>query len=144
MYLSPNDFPLLNASNHHDQSPEDDTYNCIAWALNDNSTWWDPAPGDTYAWPDGLPRELTLEVYVSLFQRFGFARCDNVDLETGFQKVALYAYDDGDFAHVARQLNTGRWTSKLGTWQDIEHATLDVLGGPYYGRVACILRKPIP
>src|SRR2546427_2160666 len=110
MDLSPHDFPRLNASNHHDASPEDDSYNCIAWALGDNSTWWDPAPVDTYAWPEGLPRELRLEVYVALFRGFGFVRCDSAALEAGFSKIALYADKDGDFSHVARQLpGTGRW-----------------------------------
>ena len=36
---------------------------------------------------------------------------------------------------MARQLNTGRWTSKLGTLEDIEHGSPSELEGERYRAV---------
>ena len=41
-------------------------------------------------------------------------------LEPGFEKVALYALG-GVPKHAARQLSSGRWSSKLGDLEDVEH-----------------------
>ena len=43
--------------------------------------------------------------------------------------------------HAARQFPGGRWTSKLGPAEDIEHE-LEELAGPLYGEVVLILRRP--
>ena len=43
-------------------------------------------------------------------------------LQDGYEKIAIYALD-GEPTHAARQLDTGRWTSKLGKHEDIEHDT---------------------
>ncbi|MGH7151714.1 MAG: DUF7689 domain-containing protein, partial [Planctomycetota bacterium] len=42
--------------------------------------------------------------------------------------------------HLARQIEDGRWTSKLGEREDIVHALRGVEGGSY-GRVARILMR---
>lgn len=44
---------------------------------------------------------------------------------------------------MARQLPTGRWTSKLGGSEDIEHASPTELEGDMYGTVVLYMRKPI-
>jgi hypothetical protein len=44
--------------------------------------------------------------------------------------------------HAARQLPTGRWTSKLGKAVDIEHDTPEGVTGPVYGAVVKFLRRP--
>jgi hypothetical protein len=49
---------------------------------------------------------------------------------------------DGEPTHAARQLPNGKWTSKLGRWQDIEHE-LDGLVGEMYGTVKQILKRAI-
>lgn len=59
----------------------------------------------------------------------------------GMVKVALMA-KAGKPTHMCRQLSNGRWTSKLGQSDDIEHE-LDALVGPIYGDVQCILQRPI-
>jgi hypothetical protein len=41
-------------------------------------------------------------------------------LEPGFLKVALYG-TGLTYTHAARQLADGKWTSKLGKGEDIEH-----------------------
>jgi hypothetical protein len=38
-------------------------------------------------------------------------------------------------------LPTGKWTSKLGDWDDIEHDTLEALEAAFYGRVAQIMKR---
>jgi len=50
--------------------------------------------------------------------------------------------DSQEFRHVAAQLPGGRWTSKLGDWEDIEHVSLDVLRGPIYGTHYILMKRP--
>ncbi len=140
----PGHFPRLNLANHRIVSPLDEAYNCIAWVMRDTSRWWDADPLGLYYWPPDIPRIQTLDTYISLFERSGYTRCGDAALEAGFEKVAIYALENGEFTHVARQLDTGEWTSKLGDWEDIQHSTLDVLECPSYGHVVCILRRPTP
>ena len=71
----------------------------------------------------------------------GYHACPGGALEPGFDKVAIYALNDGNPKHVARQLSSGLWTSKLGTMEDIEH-DLDGLVGERYGSVVAFLRRP--
>ena len=52
--------------------------------------------------------------------------------QIGVRKVVLYA-DGNEWTHAARQLPSGRWTSKLGDYEDIEHDTLDGFE-EHYGR----------
>jgi hypothetical protein len=42
--------------------------------------------------------------------------------------------------HAARQLPNGRWSSKLGKLEDIEHA-LDDICGSAYGSVVPVLKR---
>ena len=72
----------------------------------------------------------------------GYEPCERGDLEPGFEKVAIFADDEGP-THAARQLDNGRWTSKLGSMEDIEHA-LEGLAGSEYGRVVRYLRRQEP
>jgi hypothetical protein len=44
--------------------------------------------------------------------------------------------------HAARQLPGGRWTSKLGNREDIEH-DLNAVSGEAYGTVVMVLKRPI-
>ena len=76
-----------------------------------------------------------------LFAGEGFSFCDDDALEPGYEKIAIYAFV-GQFTHVARQLEDGGWTSKMGTMEDIAHPLLDSLARGYYGNVHCIMRRP--
>lgn len=141
----PNDlrawFPKLDAQNHRITSDETPRYNCVAWAANDSSRWWDHAPG--YYWPDGLPRDESVDAYVDLFRRLGFELCDDPEHESGFEKIAVYG-KAGKFSHAARLLESGNWTSKLGTLEDIEHDHLDSLTEDVdnsYGQPLVFLRR---
>jgi hypothetical protein len=66
---------------------------------------------------------------------------EGAEPEPGFEKVALYADAAGIPTHAARQLSGGKWTSKLGRREDIEHA-LDDLTGDVYGSVVAFLKGP--
>lgn len=118
-------------------------YNCFAWALGYTSRCIDPSPG--YFWPESLSTALTVGTFVELFRMEGYETCADGTMEIGYEKVAIYALD-GEPTHAARQLRNGRWTSKLGTWEDIEHATPeDLHSAPNsqigYGRVVQFMRR---
>jgi hypothetical protein len=135
------DFPNLNQTGYLVTSPSSNEYNCIAWAAGINDTWWEPDPFDSYYWPPDVPRRYTMTAYIQAFESLGFSVCDDPSFEPGFEKVALFATFDGVPRHAARQLSNGRWTSKLGYLEDIEHI-LDGLVGTRYGAVVRILKRP--
>lgn len=139
-------FPGLRGSGYLVKSPQDDTYNCIAWAAGATNTsrWWWPFgdPQKTY-WPEGVPREETVEAFRRLFEALGYIVCGHADVEPGYEKIALFADAGGSPLHAARQLPDGRWTSKLGGLEDIEHGLLD-LAGTEYGSVVLVLKRALP
>jgi hypothetical protein len=56
--------------------------------------------------------------------------------------VALYG-TALTYTHAARQLPTGKWTSKLGKGEDIEHDTPEDVAGGVYGDVMQIMKRPV-
>jgi hypothetical protein len=136
-------FPRLAKGDYSVTSPRDRDYNCVAWAAGDTRRWWWPGPDtEREYWPPGVRREETLSALQEAFASLGYAPCDDEGLEVGFDKVALFADAENVPMHVARQLPTGRWTSKLGTLEDIEHALRD-LEGYSYGAVVLFLKRPL-
>ncbi len=136
-------FPALDESNHRVTSIQTEEYNCIAWAVGDDSTWFDPAPG--YYWPDGVFRSCDVkDVMHALAVEGGFVVvAEGEGTPAAMERLAIYADSEG-FTHVARQLPNGRWASKLGDWEDIEHATLTALEGNFYGSVVQYMQRPWP
>jgi hypothetical protein len=134
-------FPQLQTTGYTITSPATPDYNCIAWAAGVTDDWWWPDPMGISAWPAAAPRSETVEAFLAAFESLGYVRCDDALFEPGFEKVALYAVD-GVPKHAARQLPSGRWTSKCGELEDIEHA-LDGLVGTWYGTVVHILKRPL-
>ena len=136
-------FPGLVGQEFRITSPTDGSYNCIAWAAGDTTSWWWPHSDERKShWPAEAPRERTLDAFRLAFVTLGYLSCDVEEWEEGYEKVALYVDERGLPTHAARQLPTGRWTSKLGQSEDIEHSLHDV-EGELYGRVALILRRGI-
>lgn len=119
-------------------SQEDGVYNCIAWAVNDQTEWWSHLPG--YKWP--APRSPKIESLVAVFAALGYKRTTVIAFESGFEKVALY-HKDGMWAHAARQLPSGKWASKLGPDEDIHHNNPECLCGDTYGEVHCLMKKQL-
>ncbi len=82
-----------------------------------------------------------VSAFVIAFRTLGYELCDDGVLEEGYEKVAIYELSS-TVQHMARQLPTGRWTSKIGDLQDIEHTSPAELEGDFYGRVVKYMRRP--
>ncbi len=126
-------YPLLDPQNYVVTSDETDDYNCVGWAAipDDPFQWWPLPDAPEYYWPPGARRDETIEAFIEGFGTLRYQVCEAGDLEPGVEKIAIYALR-GVPTHVARQLSDGRWTSKLGVWEDIEHhASRDLAGGRY-------------
>lgn len=72
----------------------------------------------------------------------GYVECADGELEAGFEKVAIYADAQFTPTHASRQLADGRWTSKLGKLEDIEHDTIDNVNCPTYGTAVRFMKRP--
>lgn len=82
-----------------------------------------------------------MEAFEEGFGLLGFEVCDSAEVEAGYEKVAIYADTDGEPQHVARQLVDGRWTSKLGALEDIEHQALEDVDSAAYGEARLFMRR---
>ena len=144
--------PRLRASPFRITSAATGDYNCIGWALRDDRRWWSPVDADWAYWPAGLARRgLGADIPVADVARAlaleGFAECESAELERDMEKLAIYG-DEHGFTHVARQLENGRWTSKLGEQWDIEHELEAVAGRESawpayrYGSVVAFMSRP--
>jgi hypothetical protein len=124
--------------------PPDTDYNCIAWAAGVTHTCWAPT-GDPQQshWPACVPREETLTALQAAFASLGYVVCDQAEFEPNYEKVALFHNPARRRFHAARQLKNGRWTSKLGKLERIEHALRD-LEGTEYGSVVRVMKRALP
>ncbi|HLY25173.1 MAG TPA: hypothetical protein VKQ72_02465 [Aggregatilineales bacterium] len=129
-------FKRLNERNHTLTSPRTPEYNCIAFAAGETHRWWWPIGA---YWPDNLPRLESVDGFVLAFETLGYVVCESGNLESGFEKIAIYE-KSGKPTHMARQLSSGKWVSKCGNLEDIEHETLELLDE--YGSVVRFLRRP--
>jgi hypothetical protein len=135
-------FPRLRGKDYQITSPADVRYNCIAHAAGDSGRrWWSADPAAGYYWPEGVARVETLAAFIAAFALLGYEPCDSEELEASYEKIAIFANPDGTPTHAARQLPGGRWTSKLGLKEDIEHELHDV-SGEIYGAVVQLMRRP--
>ena len=137
-------FPRLTPNNHVLTSPEDFAYNCIAWAAGDKGRFWWPQPVVPYLyWPQGVCREVARHCFVGAFATLGYQEAEALDWSwtAGVEKVVLYEDSSGTPTHAARQLPSGRWTSKLGRNVDIEHLQPEDVEGPAYGTAAVLLAR---
>jgi hypothetical protein len=140
----------LHLGNYRITSPPDRFYNCIAWAAGRSDQWWDPVqpdvedPDKRYYWPAGFPRDDKVATLIMVYALVGFIACGtDGSREKGVEKIAIFAH--GNFyEHAALQLENGRWTSKIGLGEDIEHDAPENLVGPCYGQIATFLKRRIP
>jgi hypothetical protein len=135
-------FPQLHSLNYFLTSDPSPFYNCAAWAVGSTSVPWWPFDGGGYYWPPGFVRVDEVGTFVATYRSMGYDVCPDGNHEAGFQKIAIYARDSRP-KHVARELPSGRWSSKLGDWEDIEHLSPALLQGDRYGTVAIFMRRPI-
>jgi hypothetical protein len=87
--------------------------------------------------------EWGLDALAAAFLALGYEACADGALEAGFEKVALYGSEQA-YTHAARQLPSGKWTSKLGAAEDIEHDTPEDVAGGLYGPLARFMRRSVP
>jgi len=139
------DFPKLRNGGYRITSPHEVGYNCIAHALYDSRQFWQFMRGRTkgYFWP--LNWNNSLAAWMEVFRLHGFTPCESGELETETEKIAIYVRPSNSPTHVARQVESGKWTSKLGKDYDIEHDSLDLLEGDEadeYGKVEVFMKRP--
>jgi hypothetical protein len=134
-------FPGLSVGSYRITSPVNPDYNCAAWAAAETHRWWDPSPEDGYYWPLQASQEQSLDEIVAAFAVLGYESSADARPEPGVEKLAIYADSRRSPTHIARQLPSGTWTSKLGASEDIEHGTLESLEGAIYGKVVHYLRR---
>jgi hypothetical protein len=137
-------FPNLEPVEYEITSECTPTYNCIAWAAGCDDMWWDPVGPPGYYWPDGVPNDDSTETLIQVYSLHGFELCDSGAVESGFDKLVIYV-EDGAYLHAARQTADGKWTSKLGEFEDIEHKNLAGLAGrdPAYGKPEVFMRRAV-
>ncbi len=136
-------FPYLGS--HRVTSDSSTEYNCIAWVLHDTKQYWTPEYRSRrirgYYWPPGISDDWSIESLIEVFSLHQYQECDDSRLEPDSEKIVIYADANGVPEHVARQLPTGVWTSKLGDEEDIEHATPQSLEGGEYGSIVKIMKR---
>jgi len=96
-------------------------------------------------WPAGVDRSETIDAFLRAYGTVGYRLCFDGLLESGIEKIALYVKGEPGSevpTHAALQLEDGRWTSKLGPFEDIRHSSDADVEGPIYGRVYCYLARP--
>jgi hypothetical protein len=100
----------------------------------DNFIW--PDQDEQYRWPIDVPRDERIDTLELFLASRGFERCESLQPEAGYLKIAIYGDNDGNFTHLSRQLirrRPGWWTSKLGDGVDIEHINPFVIQNWSYG-----------
>jgi hypothetical protein len=139
-----NSFPKIRKEGYKITSKSTRDYNCFAWAANETTQWWSPIESNGYYWPDNFPRDLDVGNFTKLFESFcQYEPCSHARHERGFEKVAIYADSQGNVTHAARQTESGKWVSKLGDWEDVEHNTLEALEGSFYGKAVQVLKRAV-
>jgi hypothetical protein len=127
-------------------SANDARYNCAADAAGDKSRRWWPWPN--YYWPVDHDCQQSIDEFVRAFATLNYFACIDESLEPGWEKIALFGVGITEgttkIKHVARQIPSGKWRSKLGPNEDIIHETLQELEGSQYGGVVKVLRRQVP
>lgn len=137
-----NYWPNLKRGTFEKTSNDSTLYNCVAWAIGETNRWWEPDPHEENYWPGNVARIPTLEGFIEAFRTRNYEPCADGNFEANFEKIVIYANDEGKPLHVARQLPNNLWTSKMGDLEDIIHHTLECLEGLFYGRIVQFMRRP--
>ena len=134
------DFPNSTSLNFGITSPEDNSYNCIAWACGiKNYKFWPDCEEYGYFWPKNITNKHDINSFIEFFKIYGFNTCFDGKYEHGFEKIAIYAKNE-QVTHASRQINQRQWTSKIGDSHDVGH-TLDALDGGMYGNIIEYMKR---
>ena len=136
---------LVEWVNYEIKSVPTPVYNCLAWALGIDWASYNPEPRVAgYQWFPGVDRKWTLETILEILAKHNYREETDQSFEPGFEKIAIYDDVQGVPQHFARQLQSGKWTSKVGRLNDIEHYDLKCLEGyDAYGPVSRILKRKV-
>jgi hypothetical protein len=137
-----NKWPYLLSEGYDVKSVATPNYNCIAFAADagDDVWWWPDVDHDAF-WPVRW-REESERCFIAAFSVIGYRTCNDPSLERGIEKIAIYLRN-GVPTHAAKQLPDGRWKSKLGQLQDIEHNTLKAVEEYKYGKALIFMSRTI-
>ena len=100
-------FPRLVSVEYSKSSDQDLGYNCIAWAAEDNTKIWTDDPA--HYWPPGATRGWDVDALTSAFSQLGYSVCSDGGPEAGYEKMAIYADDSGEWQHAC-----ARWPTVSG------------------------------
>ena len=133
-------FPALRGTSWDIKSDGTPVYNCLAWAVGENHRRWDT--DKPHYWPDNNRHKFGIAYLVAAYRAVGFV-VSNIDAcvpDAEYEKIVLYCRDT-EGSHAARLLANGRWTSKIGSHEDIEHETPGSLIGSVYGKPMVYMRR---
>ena len=112
-------------------------FNCVSFTLDIYDYWlWT----NEKEWPSDIPRDLGIDSFVMLYNKYGYSECDSDLYEDGYDKISFYAKDSVP-KHAAKQFGN-IWKSKIGLFI-VEHE-LDWLCGnteDAYGDVVFIMKR---
>ncbi|HOB70603.1 MAG TPA: hypothetical protein PLD55_06520 [bacterium] len=131
-------FPNSQKEPFTETSPATNSYNCIAWAANDNSKWY--WPENHCYWPEGVEKKETIDSFIKMFSTFGYEICSDGLCEEGIEKIVIFSDENGKPTHAARQIDENFWTSKLGREIDVSH-TLNAMCNGDYGNPAVFMKR---
>jgi len=133
------DFPRL-VGKQYGLSPEDFSFNCLAYALGDASQWWEPPKKPGQYWPPGFPEDTTVETVEAILRVHGYTTEIMPSETPTSDAIAVYA-SGNHWRHFAK-FSGGSWSSKLGEGNDVSGVSLQDLEAPIYGVVVKVLCRP--
>ena len=89
-----------------------------------------------------MPCDERTESLVALFEHFGFEVTNDPNPEDEYDKVALYADEEG-WTHAARVIADNVHHSKIGTAWDIHHSAGNVFSDSEYGSIYAYMKRAI-
>jgi hypothetical protein len=116
-------------------------YNCIAFAADVETQWWWPDEDGNAFWPLTVPREETKQAFIDAYATLNYEVCNDGLLEEEYEKIVIYV-SNGQPTHASKQLPDGRWKSKLGDWEDIQHNTPKAVEEHVYGKAEIYMKRP--
>jgi len=107
--------------------------------MNDHENWWWPA--DDGYWPHGIPKMCNMQNFILAYKMKGYRPCRSKRYVHGYEKIVIYKDKNGVPTHAAFQSLNGRWKSKLGKLEDIQHDMLESISNDGYGIPFQTLRR---
>ena len=135
-------WPRLKKNKFHFTSEQTPYYNCFSWAMKVTNIWMDMYYFSNKFNIKYSELDHSANGYAEILKKyFNYEICPDGSFEKNMEKVVLYENKYGEWTHIARQLDNGNWTSKLGKLEDIEHYNINCLSDGDYGNPVIYMRK---